>query len=105
MSVDGLAVLTRELRMRLLNCSASGCLVEVNVPLAVSTVASLTIQFEGRRFSDDVMVAWCKAVPGGGARYHAGLRFVWTDAAPPDTLRMMAHELVASVGGESGEQP
>jgi hypothetical protein len=104
-SVDGLAVLTRELRMRLLNCSASGCLVEVNVPLAVSTVASLTIQFEGRRFSDDVMVAWCKAVPGGGARYHAGLRFVWTDAAPPDTLRMMAHELVASVGGESGEQP
>jgi hypothetical protein len=44
-------------------------------------------------------------VPGGGARYHAGLRFVWTDAAPPDTLRMMAHELVASVGGESGEQP
>jgi hypothetical protein len=102
--VEGLAVLTRELRMRMLNCSASGCLVEVNVPLAVSTVASLTVHFEGRQFTDGVLVAWCKAVPGGGARYHAGLRFVWTDAAPPDTVRIMAHQLVASLGGESGEQ-
>jgi len=98
--VEGLAVLTRDLRMRLLNCSASGCLVEINVPLAVSTVGSLTVHFEGREFTDDVLVAWCKAVPGGGARFHAGLRFVWTDAAPPDTLRSMAHQLVASVGGE-----
>ena len=100
---EGLAVLTRELRMRLLNCSASGCLIEINVPLTVSTVASLTVRFEGRQFTDDVLVAWCKAVPGGGARYHAGLRFVWTDAAPPDTLRLMAHQLVARVGGESAE--
>lgn len=101
MTVDGLAVLTRELRMRMLNCSATGCLVEVNVPLAVSTVASLTVHFEGRQFRDDVLVAWCKAVPGGGARYHAGLRFVWTDAAPPDALRIMAHQLVATAGGDS----
>lgn len=96
-------MLTRELRMRMLNCSATGCLVEVNAPLDVSTVASLTVHFEGRQFTDDVMVAWCKAVPGGGARYHAGLRFVWTDAAPPDTLRIMGHQLVATVAGQSGE--
>lgn len=102
MTADGLAVLTRELRMRMLNCSATGCLVEVNVPLAVSTVASLTVHFEGRQFTDDVLVAWCKAVPGGGARYHAGLRFVWTDAAPPHALRIMAHQLVANAGGDSG---
>jgi hypothetical protein len=78
---EELAVLTRELRVRLLNCSASGCLVETNVRLDVSTVASLSLQFDGQHFTDDVLVAWCKAIAGSGARYHVGLRFVWT-AAP-----------------------
>jgi len=94
--VEELAVLTRELRVRLLNCSASGCLVETNVRLDVSTVASLSLQMDGRRFSDDVLVEWCKAIAGGGARYHVGLRFVWTAPAAPDTLRMMSHQLVAA---------
>jgi hypothetical protein len=96
MTVEELAVLTRELRVRLLNCSASGCLVETNVRLDVSTVASLSLHIDGRRFTDDVLVAWCKAMAGGGARYHVGLRFIWTAAAAPDTLRMMSHQLVAA---------
>ena len=102
--VEGLAVLTRELRVRLLNCSASGCLVETNVRLDASTVASLTIHFDGRHFTDDVLVAWCKAIAGGGARYHAGLRFIWTAAAAPNTLRMMAHQLVADASDRREEQ-
>jgi PilZ domain-containing protein len=101
--VGGLAVLTRELPVRLLNCSASGCLLETNVPLDVSTVASLTLKLDGRHFTDDVLVTWCRPIAGGDARYHVGLRFVWTGAATPNTLRMMAHQLVAGVS-ESGEQ-
>jgi hypothetical protein len=101
--VGGLAVLTRDLPVRLLNCSASGCLVETNVRLEVSTVASLTLKLGGRHFTDDVLVAWCKAIAGGDARYHVGLRFVWTAAAAPDTLRMMAHQLVAGVSESGGE--
>lgn len=103
--VDELAVLTRELRVRLLNCSASGCLVETNVRLDVSTVASLSLQFDGQHFTDDVLVTWCKAIAGGGARYHVGLRFVWTAAAAPNTLRMMSHELVAAAAQRHGNQP
>jgi hypothetical protein len=102
--VGGLAVLTRELPVRLLNCSASGCLVETNVRLEVSTVASLTLSFDGRHFTDDVLVMWCRAIAGGDARYHVGLRFVWTAAATPNTLRMMAHQLVAGVT-ESRAEP
>lgn len=93
---DPLAVLTRDLPVRLLNCSASGCLVETSVRLELATVASLTLTFDGRHFTDDVVVAWCRAI-AGDARYHVGLRFVWTAAATPNTLRMMAHELVAGV--------
>jgi len=101
---DRLAVLTRDLPVRLLNCSASGCLLETNVRLEVSTVASLTLNVDGRHFSDDVLVAWCKPIAGGEARYHVGLRFVWTAAATPNTLRMMAHQLVAGVNGSGAEQ-
>jgi hypothetical protein len=101
---DCLAVLTRDLPVRLLNCSASGCLVETNVLLEVSTVASLTLNVDGRHFTDDVLVAWCKSIPGGDARYHVGLRFVWTAAATPNTLRMMAHQLVAGVSKSGGAQ-
>ena len=101
---DRLAVLTRDLRVRLLNCSASGCLVETNVRLEVSTVASLTLNVDGRHFSDDVLVAWCKSIAGGDARYLVGLRFVWTAAAAPNTLRMMAHQLVAGVDQSGAEQ-
>jgi hypothetical protein len=102
--VEELAVLTRELRVRLLNCSASGCLVETNVRLGVSTVASLSLQFDGQHFTDDVLVTWCKAIAGGGARYHVGLRFIWTAAAAPNTLRMMSHQLVAAATQRHGNQ-
>lgn len=101
---EELAVLTRELRVRLLNCSASGCLVETNVRLDVSTVASLSLQWDGRQFSDDVLVAWCKGIAGGGARYHIGLRFIWTAAATPDTLRMMSYQLVAAAAQRNEHQ-
>src|SRR5262245_42022443 len=102
--IGGLAVLTRDLPVRLLNCSASGCLLETNVRLEVSTVASLTLNVDGRHFTDDVLVAWCKAIAGSDARYHVGLRFVWTAAATPNTLRMMAHQLVAAVSESGTEQ-
>ena len=102
---DRLAVLTRDLPVRLLNCSASGCLVETSVRLDVSTDASLTLTFDGRHFTDDVLVAWCTAMPGGDARYHVGLRFVWTAAATPNTLRMMAHQLVAGVSAGVEQLP
>ncbi len=102
--VGGLAVLTRELPVRLLNCSASGCLVETNVRLEVSTVASLTLNFDGRHFTDDVLVAWCRPIAGGDSRFHVGLQFVWTAAATPNTLRMMAHELVAGISEPRAEQ-
>ena len=101
---DRLAVLTRDLPVRLLNCSASGCLLETSVRLEVSTVASLTLNVDGRHFTDDVLVAWCKAI-AGGARYHVGLRFVWTADATPNTLRMMAHQLVAGVSAGAEQVP
>ena len=55
-------------------------------------------------FTDDAVVAWCKPIAGGDARYHVGLRFVWTAAATPNTLRMMAHQFVAGVNTSGAEQ-
>ena len=102
MSFDEVGVLTREVHIRLLNCSGTGCLVETNVPLPVSTVAGLTLLFEGNHFSDDVVVTWCRDIAGGGPTYHVGLRFVWTAGIPPNSLRMMAHQLIADASGARG---
>lgn len=101
---DELAVLTRDVHIRLLNCSETGCLVETNVALAVSTVAALTLHFEGNHFTDDVLVAWCRDITDGGPRYHVGLRFVWTAGIPHNSLRMMAHELIAGTSAKAGDR-
>ena len=52
-----IAALTKELRVRVLNCSASGCLVETNGTIAVGTVAILKVAFGGSEFEDTVQVA------------------------------------------------
>src|SRR5258706_7653161 len=53
---EQLAALTRELQVRLLNCSGAACLVETNQPVSVGTVAVLQISFGGLEYDDAVQV-------------------------------------------------
>ena len=47
-SVDErLGVLTRERRVRMLNCSVSGCLIETNWRLQVGAIASIRVVIDG----------------------------------------------------------
>lgn len=88
-----LAALATDLRVRVLNCAATGCLIESNRPLAVGSVASLRITVLGGVFEDTVQVVRCQEITGGGAVYHIGAEFLTT--APPwaGTLRyLMRHE-------------
>ena len=45
---EQLGVLTRERRVRLLNSSVSGCLIETNWRLQVGAIASIRVVIEGR---------------------------------------------------------
>jgi hypothetical protein len=84
---ERLGIMTREFQVRIVNFSASGCLIETNTRIDIGTVASLAIVIDGKERADSIRVVRCQAIAGAGSVYHVGAQFLWT--APPDsrTLR------------------
>jgi len=76
-----LGILTRELHVRLLNYSPSGCLLETSARIDTSVTASLRMVIDGDEYSDDVQVVRCQHVEGAGSLYQVGVRFLWN--VPP----------------------
>ena len=103
---EELAALTRELCVRLLNCSATGVLVESNGPVAVGTVAVLRIAFGGDEFEDAVQVVRCQPIEGAGNVFHVGTQFLSTTPPYAGTLRyMMRRELNKLAGWLRTKEP
>ncbi|HTM05378.1 MAG TPA: hypothetical protein VL173_17840 [Vicinamibacterales bacterium] len=92
-------VLSRDVEVRIVNCSASGCLMMASTPMAVGTTGSLRIAVEGLEAIDAVQVVRCQAIEGAGHVYHIGARFLWT--APPrlDSIRHVVPRLAANPAG------
>ena len=80
------AVMAREIPVRLVNCSSSGCLLESGSPLEIGRVASLRLAFDGRDVVDDLQVVRCLPIEGSSS-YHAGVEFLWTVVPSPQSLR------------------
>ena len=97
---DKMAVLTREFRVRILNCSSSGCLVETNAHVEIGTVGSLRLAIDGEEFMDDLMVVRCQPIEGAGSIFHVGAKFLWTDPPGRKALRcaMQPERVVARTG-------
>ena len=93
-----LATLTRHIRVRVLNCSAEGCLLEATAPLLHGTVGTLRVSFGGNQFDDQIQVVRCEHMKGTEV-YHVGARFL--SATPPyaGTLR---YSMRCDVGGLAG---
>jgi PilZ domain len=79
-SGECLGMLRRELPVRLLNFSGSGCLMESERPVEPGTIGTLRLTMGSHEYVDDVRVVRCQAIEGGSI-YHLGVQFVWT--APP----------------------
>jgi hypothetical protein len=86
-TADRLGVLAHEFQTRVLNCSATGCLLETNSPIEVGTVGRLQFLIDGRECSDDVQVVRCQGIEGAGPLFQIGVRFLWTMAPGKDSLR------------------
>jgi hypothetical protein len=82
-----MGVLARELRVRVLNCSPSGCLLETNAPMEVGTVGSLQLVIEGRALVDHIAVVRCQPIAGAGSVYHVGARFLWIGRLTEHSVR------------------
>ena len=61
-----LGALTSDLWVRVLNGSATGCLVESPRALQVGTVAGLRVNFRGHDYDDPVKVTRCQSIAGAG---------------------------------------
>ena len=92
------ASLTTDMRVRVLNVSASGCLVESTRALEIGTVATLRIVFAGGDFEDTVQIVRCQEITGTGAIFHLGATFLTT--APPsiESLRYLVRRRSDSIG-------
>jgi hypothetical protein len=100
---EAFAVLTRELQIRVVNCSLSGCLFETSTRLPVGTVAALTLRIDGHEFEDDVRVTRCDGIAGAGERYHIGAEFLWTALPSRRSLRFaMQQRLTTPMGVQPG---
>lgn len=84
---DGVAILTREFRIRILDYSPSGCLIETNARVDVGTIGSLHFLIDGNEYVDDIQVVRCQAIEGAGSLYRVGARFLWTVSPGKGTLR------------------
>jgi len=81
-----LGVLTREVRVRVVNISAVGTLVESNQLMAVGTLGRLRLRLADGEYIDDIEVVRSDAV--GGARvFHIGMRFLFTTSRHQRSIR------------------
>jgi hypothetical protein len=88
-AAESLAVFTREVRIRLVNCSLSGCLLEANTSLPVGTVAALSLRIGDHEFNDDVRVVRCQPIQGAGSLHHIGVELLWTAVPDRNSLRLV----------------
>lgn len=90
---DLIGVLTREVRVRLVNISASGCMVESAQRLDPGTTGILRLTVGGETYADDVRVVRLQQVHGAGAAWQMGAEFLWTSQPGTRSLRRMATRL------------
>jgi hypothetical protein len=93
------ARLIRDDTVRVLNCSAAGCLLEATRQAVMNSVAVLHVSFGDKIFDDLVQVVRCVAISDGGNFYHIAVRFL--SVAPPyaNTLRHQIRTEISELGG------
>jgi len=84
---DCVGVLTREVRVRLVNISTSGCLIESSTRLELGTAGDLRVQVGGELYDDHVRIARVQQVHGAGSTWHVGAEFLWTTQPGTRSLR------------------
>jgi hypothetical protein len=93
-SNDLVAVLAREIPVRLVNLSGSGCLVATTSLLHEGATASVRLNFGGVEYTDDVRVVRCSRIEGS-SEYRLGLEFLWTTAPGERSMRRVIASLQA----------
>ena len=81
------ATLMRDLAMRVIDISPSGCLIESRRRLEVGTVGRLRLKFGNDECADDVEVVRCEPVEGERSLFYVAVRFLWTTPRDVGSIR------------------
>jgi len=90
---DVVAVLGREVQVRLVDISNSGCLLESTSRLEKGTTGTLRVLFEQEDYADDVRIMRCRECEGSSRLYELGAEFLWTSAPRERSLRRVIAKL------------
>jgi hypothetical protein len=90
-TTERMGILARDFRARILNYSATGCLLETNSRLEIGTVGTLRLVVDGREVLGDVQVVRCQPIEGAGSLFQVGAKFLWTAAHGPASLPLALH--------------
>jgi hypothetical protein len=100
--------LVEDIRVRVINCSATGCLLESGKRIAEGTIATLHLSIGGRTFIEVAEVVRCQPVDRRNSLYHVGAQFLSTTAPHAGSLRhamrRAGSELERGLTGEIGHQ-
>ena len=90
---DVIGIVARETRVRLVNISVSGGLLESTHRFEHGTTGLLEVAIGDQVFADAVRVARVQPVFGGGVAWHIGLEFLWTSHPGSWSLRRRVSRL------------
>ncbi len=93
---DVVAVLGRDVPVRLVDISSSGCLIHSESRLAEGTTGSLRVTFDGNEYVDDVRVMRCRPSNTGDQWFELGAEFLWTSHPGERSLRRVIVSLQAN---------
>jgi hypothetical protein len=90
-----IAVLGRDVVVRLIEISRSGCRLESSHAMPAGTIAELSIEIDGREYVDEVRVSRSQPLAGVGERYVVGVEFLWLRLPRELSLRSYAATLAS----------
>ena len=93
---DLVAVLAREVAVRLVDISGSGCLLESSSRLEKGTTGSVRVTFDDMEYLDDVRIMRCLECEGSSTLYLLGAEFLWTNTPRDRSLRRVVPRLQAA---------
>jgi hypothetical protein len=81
------AMMARNVPMRLIDMSRTGCLLESHQRVEEGTVGELRLEVQRETFADDVRITRCVLVEGSGSIYRVGAEFVQTRRPGEHSIR------------------
>ena len=85
------ATLARHIRVRVLNCSAAGCLLETTGPAPVGAIGKLRVSVDGEDFEDTIQIIRCEHITSTDSIYHVATKFISTTPPYVGSLRYTMH--------------